>query len=409
MAEQNQRDIQTLRDLSRQYAEIAARPIQNERRALWRRHNSLVRTRPLVYAREFLSTPELIDPLLTCEDPFFRKQERLLRYWIQHDSFEDDYIIEPWITMSATNHQNRFNLWGVPVERIPSPQPRGAWMFDPPIKQIEDACRLAKPHHRIDEHATARDLQRLQDAVGDILPIHANRSPVYQPNLAQELADLRGLEQVMWDMLDNAEWLHELVGFIADGVRTTFEEAEADGDWHLADGSNQALAYSEELPDPQANRGAVKLDSLWCFVNAQEFTLVSPAMHDEFILQYQMPLMSRFGLISYGCCEDLSEKIDMLRQVPNLRRIAVTPFADVRRCVEQIGQDYVIGWRPSPAEMVANTFDPKLIRKVVGEAVDAMRGCHYDICLKDVVTVRGEPQRIRDWVRIVREVIAERC
>ena len=278
-------------------------------------------------------------------------------------------------------------------------------MFDPPIKELADAARLQKPHHSIDEEATAQDLQRLQDAVGGILPIHVNRSPVYQPNLAQELADLRGLEQVMWDMVDRSEWLHEQVRFVADGVRTTFEEAEADGDWHLADGANQAMTYSQELPDPQANGAGVKLESLWCFFNAQEFTLVSPAMHEEFILRYQMPLMSRFGLISYGCCEDLSEKIDMLRKVPNLRRIAVTPFADVRRCAEQIGQDYVIAWRPSPAEMVANAFDPDRIRKVVGSAIDAMRGCHFDICLKDVVTVRGEPRRIRDWVRIVREVI----
>jgi hypothetical protein len=401
--------VQILRELTKEYAEIAVKPVQDERRDLWRRHNSLERTRPLVYAREFISATELIDPLLVCEEPVFRKQERLLRYWIQHDSFDDDYIIEPWLTLAATHRQDRFNLWGVPVERIPSPEPRGAWMFDPPIKRPEDTSRLQKPHHQIDEDATARDLNRLQEAVGDILPIHVNRSPMYQPNLAQELADLRGLEQVMWDMVDNPEWLHGLARFVADGVKTTFEEAEADGDWHPADGSNQAMTYSQELPDPQADGGAVKLDSLWCFFNAQEFTLVSPAMHDEFILRYQLPLMSRFGLISYGCCEDLSEKIDMLRKVPNLRRIAITPFADVRRCAEQIGEDYVMGWRPSPAEMVANAFDPDRIRKVVGEAVEAMRGCHFDICLKDVVTVRGEPQRIRDWVRITREVVEERC
>ncbi len=44
----------------------------------------------------------------------------------------------------------------------------------------------------------------------------------------------------------------------------------------------------------------------------------------------------------------------MLRQFPNLRNIVVTPRADVRRCAEQIGTDYVISWRPNPADMAKN-------------------------------------------------------
>ncbi|GAI58840.1 unnamed protein product [marine sediment metagenome] len=51
----------------------------------------------------------------------------------------------------------------------------------------------------------------------------------------------------------------------------------------------------------------------------------------------------KFGLVAYGCCEDLTYKVDMLRQIPNLRRIAVPPFADAAKCAEQIGRDYVFG------------------------------------------------------------------
>jgi hypothetical protein len=114
---------------------------------------------------------------------------------------------------------------------------------------------------------------------------------------------------------------------------------------------------------------------LWCHCSAQEFALISPAMHDEFLLQYQFPIMARFGLSAYGCCEDLTRKIAMLRKVPNLRRIAVTPRADVARCAEQIGADYVLSWRPNPAQMICCGFDPDLIRKVVTDALDACKGC----------------------------------
>ena len=278
-------------------------------------------------------------------------------------------------------------------------------MFDPPLKCLEDFSLLVEPHHVIDEEATARDVSRLQDAVGDIIEVNVSRAPIYGTNLAQDLSDLRGLEQMMWDMSDNPEWLDELVSFLGDGVLRTHDEAEASGDWHLADGSNQAMCYSRELPDPQSDGPSVGRDQLWGYCNAQELTLVSPRMHDEFMLRYQRPIMEKFGLVAYGCCEDLTHKIDILRKWPNLRRISVTPFADVRRCAEQIQQDYVISWRPNPAEMVCCGFDPDHIRKVIKDGLEAMKGCHFDICLKDVETVEHQPQRLKDWVRLVREVV----
>ncbi|NLL83506.1 MAG: hypothetical protein GX230_04610, partial [Lentisphaerae bacterium] len=45
-----------------------------------------------------------------------------------------------------------------------------------------------------------------------------------------------------------------------------------------------------------------------------------------------LAFFEKFGLVHYGCCEDLGEKIGMLRQLKNLRSIAVTPVANVRHC-----------------------------------------------------------------------------
>ena len=71
---------------------------------------------------------------------------------------------------------------------------------------------------------------------------------------------------------------------------------------------------------------------------------------EEFLLRYQLPILEKFGLVSYGCCEDLTRKIDMLRRIPNLRRIGIAPAADVAKCAEQIGRDYVLSYRPSPTD-----------------------------------------------------------
>jgi len=76
----------------------------------------------------------------------------------------------------------------------------------------------------------------------------------------------------------------------------------------------------------------------------------------------------------------------------------------VRRCAEQIGTDYVLSWRPSPAEMVCRGFDPDRVRRITREALDAAAGCHVDITLKDVETVGGDFSRLIEWSRITREI-----
>jgi hypothetical protein len=184
---------------------------------------------------------------------------------------------------------------------------------------------------------------------------------------------------------------------------------EAAGDWRLANHQNQAMCYCKELEDPRANSEPVARDKLWIFMAAQEMAQVGPKMHDEFILQYQLPILKKFGLVAYGCCEDLTHKVDMLRQIPNLRRFSVTPVADPKACAEQIGTDYVISWRPNPSQMICCGFQPDLIRRIVRSAMDAFHanGCHVDITLKDVQTVQGRPENLTRWVEIVRSVTDE--
>jgi len=405
---ENAKDRTILRDLAKQYAEVAARPVQKERRDLWRRHNSLEKTRPLIYMRAFACWHEMPESKLACEDGFARAQERKLRVGLFQHALADDTIQEPWITQGASYVPQGESEWGPAYGRQHSGAAGGAWKYDPPLKTLEDIDRLITPCHQIDEARTAADVARLQDLVGDILTVNVDRGPRYRvwaADISTHLAHLRGLEQVMWDMADNPEWLHRLLAHMRDGILKAQQEAEDAGDWHLADHENQAMPYAKELADPRANGEAVRRKALWCFTAAQEFALISPAMHEEFMLQYQLPIMEKFGLVAYGCCEDLTQKIDMLRQIPNLRRIAVTPWANLARCAEQIGTEYVVSWRPSPAEMVCTGWDPARVRKAITEAASICRDLHMDITLKDVQTVENDPARLRKFVDIAREVI----
>ncbi len=404
-------DNEIIRRLAAEVAQVAARPIQNQRRQLWRNHNSLRPGRPLINMRGGVCMQETLNPWLQCRDPFFRHYEFVLRDALLRDWIDDDMVVEPWLNLRAVPVLPPAGHWGVKIEREHSAEAHGSFRWNPPLKEWADLAQLVKPRHEIDEEATARNYERLSAAVGAELPLNLDRSPhwtVWAGDISTDLAYLRGLEQVMWDMADEPERLHELLAFMRDGILAAHEQAEAAGDWGLANHQNQSMPYCQELADPQANRGPVKRSELWAFCAAQELTLVSPAMHDEFMFQYQMPILKHFGLVAYGCCEDLTHKIDMLRQLPNLRRIAVTPVANVARCAEQIGGDYVASYRPNPASMVCCGFDEERIRRILCEHLAAFKanGCVVDICLKDVQTVEGEPWRLRRFVELAREAAA---
>lgn len=398
-------DRTILRDLAQRYVEVCNHPIQNDRRRLWRQHNSLKRTRPLIFTMRF-AWKEMPQARCQCSDPFLRTYEDFLRHQIFWDSLGDDSVFEPWVTLPAAY---RCTGWGVSGERQRAPSAeRGSYKIDYPIKNPEDVNLLRAPWHEIDEEETARRAGILAGAIGDIITINIERAPAYRMwtgDIATDLGHLRGIENFMLDMYDRPQWLHSLVAFMRDGILRTHEQAEAAGDWGLSAHQNQAMPYAEELADPAANVNGVMRKQLWGYMAAQEFTVVSAAMHDEFLLRYQLPILSAFGLASYGCCEDLTHKIGMLRQIPNLRRIAVTPAANVARCAEQIGGDYVFSYRPNPVDMVCYGFDAERISSILRHDLRACKDCHTDITLKDVETVQNDPERVRKWVALTRQII----
>ncbi len=408
----NNKDIKILRELTKRYLEVAEKPIQEERRRLWLDHNSLKHSRiPILvtfgmwnmWCRKVFG-----DHTMKCKDLFFREQERNLRMLLFHDKICDDYIFEPWINLKATLLNKPENLWG-PEISIPNINGNITHNFEyhAAIRNWEDMKKIKKPHHMVDEVTTSFNFNRLKEAIGDLIEINLDRGPIFQTfhaDISTHIAFLRGLEQIMLDMHDSPKELHNLAVFLRDGILSAQEEAERKGDWSLTSQENQEFCYCHELEAPKANSGSRLRKNLWFHTAAQEFTSVSPAMHNEFLLKYQIPIIEKFGLVAYGCCEDLTKKINMLRKIKNLRVIAVAPVANVQICAEQIGQDYVFSWRPNPTNMVSSGFNEDLINQIIRNGLKKAKGCIVHIHLKDIETIEGDLSRLSKWVRIVRNV-----
>ena len=152
------RDTMRLRDLASRYKELCSDPVQDERRDLWRRHNSLQPTRPLIYTRAY-AWAEMPESVCACEDPLLRRYEGTLRNLLYWGSLNDDSVFEPWVTVPAVL---QCTGWGVDGTRHRSGDARGSFKVDYPMQELQDIDRLRMPWHEVDEERTR--------SVGPLLP-----------------------------------------------------------------------------------------------------------------------------------------------------------------------------------------------------------------------------------------------
>ncbi len=71
------------------------------------------------------------------------------------------------------------------------------------------------------------------------------------------------------------------------------------------------------------------------------------------------------------------------------------------------GQHYVFSRKPSPAFLAWDEFDPEAVRADLSATRDLCVGynCPLEMILKDISTVRYEPQRLFEWAKVAMEVV----
>lgn len=398
-----------LRDLAKRVADIAAQPVMEKRRQLWKKHNSLQKVRPLVLVFPEGSWRELMpDDSVRCRDKEARNIERELRRRIfYHEHIHDDTVIEnKWPVGKAI----RDTGWGLEARWHKSNDPLGARTFDPVILQPSDLKKLRTPEIHHDAEASQARLAEFQELFGDILDVY-QRGTTYTLHIMNHYTSLRGLEQVMMDMVAEPQMLHDAMAFYEQAHKKRLEQLLALNLLALNnDNSYQGTGgngWTDDLPAPGFDPNHVRPCDVWAMAEAQEMAQVSPQMHEEFILSYERRLLAPFGLNNYGCCEDLTRKLGNVLSIPNIRRISIAPSANPARCAEQIGNRAVFSWKPQPAQLVGR-FDTGLIRKYIAHTLDVTRDCVVEMVLKDTHTCEHKPERFTAWTDIATELIRER-
>jgi hypothetical protein len=315
---------------------------------------------------------------------------------------KDDRVIEPYFIVS---HVYQETDWGMQEKKIGGLD-GGSYIWESPLKNFSDIQKLHYPRINVNYSATKRILELAEETLGDILEVRLRTAWWWTLGMTWTLVNLRGLEQIMFDMYDHPDELHRLMAFLRDGHLAKLDFLEENGLLSLNnDGTyvgSGGFGWTDELPQPDFD-GKVRTVDMWGFTESQETVGISPEMFTEFIFPYQLPIQKRFGLNCYGCCEPLDKRWHVVKEIPNLRRVSVSPWADIGFFAEALKDDYILSMKPSPTDLAMVNFDEGRIRSNLRQSLQITKRCRVEVIMKDNHTIGNDPNRVIRWVQIARE------
>ncbi|NDL68664.1 hypothetical protein [Anaerotalea alkaliphila] len=399
-------DRNLLRELASQVADIAARPEQDRKKELWYRHNALEATKPLVLCDPENGWHEVIpSSSLSCKGDLARKWEFLLRmqiFW--GNSMGDDKPIEAVFHVPLLFTETD---WGLAVEKEGGAD-GGAFHFNSPLKDYAtDLAKLRFPEITVDRPASDRLFELAQETFEGILEVGKKHVWWWSTCSTDVLAELRGMTEMMMDMYDYPDELHQLSRFLTDGFHHRLDFLEREGLLSLNNDityiASGGIGYSRELPGPDFNPAKVTTMDMWGFSESQMTSEVAPDMVQEFILPYQIEILERFGLNCYGCCEGIDPRWDYVKKIPRLRRVSVSAWANPAKMAELLGKEYIYSRKMNPSHLAGSSIDEDYLRQSLREDMQLSRNCRTEYIMKDNHTIGNNPQNLIRWCALAQE------
>lgn len=399
------KEKQVIRELAKQYMELACSDEQQRMNERMKATNDLKIVRPPVLIDEIPWYQMDIDGELACactSDKRIQKLETFFRRAIyRRKHFKADTILEPFfrVTMAADSTGNGLKQKETIIRtdatnNIVSHAYEDLLEDESAIEQILIPAFTPRP----DKDET--NMAFYTELLGDAMPVKLCGHGIVYANLWDQIARLRGIEPIMYDLYDRPEYMHALIDKFC---RITLAKMDfLEQQLHV----DPTVANLHCTPAAISGLAEDGLQATWFRGTAQALTSVSPDMFKEFEIDHIKPLAERFAYTYYGCCEPLHNKIDVIKAIKNLRKIGVSPWADIESCAEQIKGDYVYSRKPNPAHVAIET-DPEVIRRETEETVKACvkHGCPCEFVLKDISTVSHKPENLILWAQTVSDVL----
>ena len=202
-----------LRKLAEQVAILAALPAMKEKRELWRRHNRLEMTRPVIFCDPENGWNEIItERQLQCKTKIARRWEMNLRkeiFW--GEEMGDDRPVEAIFNVPYTCSADD---WGIEV-KYHMPEQTGSYVWESPIKDYaRDLPRLHPVTFEIDWNVSKGCLDLASEIFGGILDVRQKGTWWWSLGITYPAILLRGMEKMFTDFRDYPDEVKQLFSII---------------------------------------------------------------------------------------------------------------------------------------------------------------------------------------------------
>lgn len=406
-------DLAILRALARRKSELANQDKMEAFRKMWTAANDLRMTKPPIFINEICWNEfRSIEALQTrCSDPVAALFEGELRkeIFIAENSL-GNAIVEDFIEIPIVIYDTDFGIEErVDIRKTDETSGIVSRHFNAFITTMDDVEKIKMPTIRVEEELTAKLEALFHEAFDGAIPLKKVGGRGYWFTPWDYLIRVTGVENAMIGMYDDPDFIEAIVKRYVDCSMEKMRRYTELGLWASNNSSvrvgSGGYGNISCLAPEDGNELACDTKQMWGCGNAQIFSDVSPAMHWQFSLQYELEWIKKFGVSYYGCCEPLFRKMDIMRKIPNLRKISMSPWNDFKKAAEEIQGDYVMSCKPSPAIFATDVFSEEEARRQIRKILEETKGCNLELIMKDISTVNYEPQRLVRWAGIAQEEI----
>ncbi len=402
-----QQDTYRLRELAKKQLALANSQGNQQRLALWKRHNKFQGERPTIHIEINTFQNEIIEPLLQCESAQARGMERhMLHQFTNQELFGDDKVVPDYYPVFQQCH---FQLFGHTIARTVAKDSIGH-QFQHIIHDLkEDFAKLTQESNMLVIPGLDESYQaELEEILGDILPVKLVMNCL-GASPTQNVVHMMGMERMFFAMYDYPDLFKDMMQRIASDVTAYFrllEEQQAIlpmyGCEVLAQGS---FCFWDAPPDGRP----LKTSDVWGYLDSQETVGLSPEMFHEFIFPCYQQIASAFGRLSYGCCEPVHSFWEDIKTLPNLKKVSISPWCDEEYMAQELrGKDIIYLRKPSPNYLgVGAQMDESAFKQHIAHTLKTARGCHLEIAQRDVYTVNKDPNKVHRYVQLIREAIEQ--
>ena len=401
-------DRETLRALAERYMSYALSDKNNENRRLWRSLNDGTMLKPMVAIDQMPWNELDVDGFLFCtvEDPYYRRIEWNLRSEIyKWERLPVDMVLNPYILLPRPVSNTGYGLR--PQYELPdnSANKFVSKRYVNQFKEPEDVDKIKTPVIMLDRETESRIISEAKEIFGGIAPVKM-QGIILHLGFWDWIAQWMGVENCYIELMDRPEMMHAIMEKLTVATLSVIDQINALGLYDVnCNMCHCSYTFSSGLPPTDCDTDNPTSRDGWGFGMAQLFTSVSPQITEEFEVRYMQRIFPRFGAIYYGCCDRLDDRLDKICKMPNIRKISCSPWSDRENFAANLPQKYVMSNKPSPALLAQTSFDESAVREDLRRTIEAAKkhGLRLEMLLKDISTVKNEPQRLWRWAEIAKE------